>query len=669
MRGKLIRYKPKSAVILVLILCMLASTASSTLYSAFNSQAVIAQTVTPMVAAGGYHTLGLKDDGTVVAVGSNQFGQRDVESWDNIAEVAAGEFHTVGLKDDDTVVAAGNNYYGQRDVESWSNIKEVAAGGSHTVGLRNDGTVVATGYNYYGGCAVESWSNVEQVAAGWYHTVGLKEDGTVNATGYNAAGQCDVESWNNNNIVEVAAGGYHTVGRKGDDTVVAIGNNDDGECDVELWYDIKQVAAGYLHTVGLKNDGTVIAVGNNGDGQCDVESWSGIVQVAAGGFHTVGLKYDGTVVATGWDDHGQCTLDWDLIADTVTPSFSLIWPLIGTIDDRDLNPIFQFGTDWLVGVPERWCPPYVTPLLHVAVDIWAPHYILQPNYVGESVYAAESGRVGRAEPRDGDGVVVIDHDGFSTVYWHLDQIYVQESDIKNVERGQKIGTVTYKGNNTHLHFGVRNATYNHDISWLWALAQTEGCRWGYDPKFPEHFIDPQLIDYETAGVVVTATDTGKARLETSAGIMEDLAASNRYKPGVEFPHGLFQFEITGLPPGGTSVDVTITAPGEFPLNTQYWKWGPTWDNRTDHWYEIPVKDNDGDNVIIITLFDGGLGDDDLEPNGIIIDEGGPGWPAGGGATGVPVFPTWYIGIAAALGAGVLAYLYRRRALGRRTSDI
>lgn len=39
---------------------------------------------------------------------------------------------------------------------------------------------------------------------------------------------------------------------------------------------------------------------------------------------------------------------------------------------------------------------------------------------------------------------------------------------------------------------------------------------------------------------------------------------------------------------------------------------------------------------------------------------------GAGATSVPVFPTMYIGIVAALGAGVLAYLYRRKALGRKS---
>ena len=35
---------------------------------------------------------------------------------------------------------------------------------------------------------------------------------------------------------------------------------------------------------------------------------------------------------------------------------------------------------------------------------------------------------------------------------------------------------------------------------------------------------------------------------------------------------------------------------------------------------------------------------------------------------LPVFPSLYIGIAAALGAGFMAYLYRRRALGRRTIE-
>jgi len=38
-------------------------------------------------------------------------------------------------------------------------------------------------------------------------------------------------------------------------------------------------------------------------------------------------------------------------------------------------------------------------------------------------------------------------------------------------------------------------------------------------------------------------------------------------------------------------------------------------------------------------------------------------------TGVPVFPSMYVGLAAALGAGVLAYMSRRRILGRNPEGV
>jgi hypothetical protein len=134
--------------------------------------------------------------------------------------------------------------------------------------------------------------------------------------------------------------------------------------------------------------------------------------------------------------------------------------------------------------------------------------------------------------------------------------------------------------------------------------------------------------------VATGTGTGIATFITGAGTIENLTAiaenalpieAAEGKPNVEFHHGFFSFNITGLASGAT-VMVTIELPSAVPVGTQYWKYGPTSGNATDHWYQLSMGDDDGDNVITITLVDGGLGDDDLTANGIIVDQGGPGNP-------------------------------------------
>jgi alpha-tubulin suppressor-like RCC1 family protein len=83
-------------------------------------------------------------------------------------QVAAGESHTVGLKDDGSVVAVGEeqNAVGQCNVVSWTDVVQVAAGGNNTAGLKADGTAVVVGANDYGQCNVGSWHDIVQVAAG-----------------------------------------------------------------------------------------------------------------------------------------------------------------------------------------------------------------------------------------------------------------------------------------------------------------------------------------------------------------------------------------------------------------------------------------------------------------------------------------------------------------------
>ena len=285
--------------------------------------------VEPMVAAGGYHTVGLRSDGTVVAVGYNEYGQCDVGRWTGIIQVAAGLLHTAGVKSNFIVVAAGRCDAGQCDFSGsdWTDIIQVAAGAYHTVGLRSNGRVVAAGDNSYGQRNVGGWADIVRVAAGGAHTVALKSNDTVVTVGDNAYGQRDVGGWTD--IIQIAAGGAHTVGLKSNGSVVAVGagNGVDrphyGQCDVGNWTDIVQVAAGELHTVGLKANGTVVAVGDSEDGQCDVGDWTDIIQVAAAGYHTVGLRSDGSVLAAGYNSSGQCDVsDWDLSASAAAMEFA-----------------------------------------------------------------------------------------------------------------------------------------------------------------------------------------------------------------------------------------------------------------------------------------------------------------------------------------------------------
>jgi len=293
-----------------------------------------------MVAAGIFHTVGLKSDGTVVVVGffdttlvlgENLTGWLDVGNWTDIVQIVAGSFCTLGLESEGTVVVAAANYtqIGINatwfDVGSWTDIIQISEGAFHTVGLESDETVVAVGDNSYGQCGVGSWTDILQVAAGSDHTVGLESDGTVVGAGDNFYGQCDVGTWAD--IVQISAGWFHTVALESDGTVVAAGDNSYGQCDVGNWTDIVRVSAGGTHTVGLKVDGTVVCVGWNEYGQCDVDNWTDIIQVAAAGGYgapwyipgwmwggnTLGVKSDGTVLAVGINSSGQCNVSgWDL---------------------------------------------------------------------------------------------------------------------------------------------------------------------------------------------------------------------------------------------------------------------------------------------------------------------------------------------------------------------
>lgn len=217
-----------------------------------------------------FRAVRLKPDGTVVAIGnsildSNRNGQCNTLEWKNIVSIAASEHHTVGLKSNGTVVAVGSNREGKCDVSKWRNIIDIAATDELTVGLKSNGTLIMTG-NLVGTRSLpieemRAWKDIAAVYAYGGIISCLKSDGTVISAYRDFTGYVVDHKWTD--IVDVAVGGKHVVGLKSDGTVVASSWDDKDKAieGVSEWKDIIAVAANGEGTIGLKSDGTLVACG------------------------------------------------------------------------------------------------------------------------------------------------------------------------------------------------------------------------------------------------------------------------------------------------------------------------------------------------------------------------------------------------------------------------
>ncbi len=141
--------------------------------------------------------------------------------------------------------------------------------------------------------------------------------------------------------------------------------------------------------------------------------------------------------------------------------------------------------------------------------------------------------------------------------------------------------------------------------------------------------------------------------------------------GYGFPHALFDFVLTG---GAGAATLTITYPEPLPAGAVYWKYGPSPAGynctgaacAAPHWYQMPPSQAViAGNTVTLTILDGGVGDDDLAANGVIVDQGGPGValaaPAGGPAA-IPTLSEWAL---AALAAAMLLLGLRAARRGGR----
>ena len=279
------------------------------------------------------HSLILKNDKTVWSCGRNNFSQLGLgdtahrytftqvtTNADDIKSVYCGGYHTLILKNDGTLWGCGDNSYGQLGLgdtanrntftqitTNTDNIKSVCCGYYHTFILENDGTLWSCGRNNYGQLglgdttdrntfiqATTNADDIKQIYCSWYYTIILKNDGTLWECGRNNVGQLGLGDSNNRTTF----------------TQITTNTND-----------IKSIYCGWNHTFILKNDGTLWGTGYNAYGQLGLGDNShrytftqittntdNVKSVYCGGNHTFILKNDGTLWGCGWNNYDQLGL-------------------------------------------------------------------------------------------------------------------------------------------------------------------------------------------------------------------------------------------------------------------------------------------------------------------------------------------------------------------------
>ncbi|PYU34560.1 MAG: hypothetical protein DMG31_05865 [Acidobacteria bacterium] len=214
------------------------------------------------IAAVGFHSLALKNDGTVWAWGHNQYGELGNGTYTNndtpvqvlgpggvgfltgVTALGGGQYHSLALKSDGTVWAWGQNTSGELGngvfdspaqippqdtpgqvlgpggVGFLGGVTAITGGSlsSHSLALKNDGTVWAWGQNTSGelGNGTTNPSNtplqvlgpggvgyltgVAAIARGRGDSLALKSDGTVWAWGRNFAGELGNGTFTDSNM-------------------------------------------------------------------------------------------------------------------------------------------------------------------------------------------------------------------------------------------------------------------------------------------------------------------------------------------------------------------------------------------------------------------------------------------------------------------------------------
>jgi alpha-tubulin suppressor-like RCC1 family protein len=299
---------------------------------------IIASGVTT-IANGTEHSLFLKSDGSLWVMGYNQYGQLGDGTFNTnyinsygqnlpeqivtsgVTAIAGGEWHSLFLKSNGSLWAMGRNNKGQLGDSTTtktnrpeqivtSGVTAIAAGIGHSIFLKSDGSLWVMGDNEYGQLGDGTYNNtnrperivasgVTTIAAGAYHTLFLKSDGSLWAMGNDDWGQLGDGTNDPNNYGRLST--HVTTNRP---EMIVSGN-------------VTTIAAGAYHTLFLKSDGSLWAMGDNeygqlGDGSIYIATnlpeqivAGGITSIAGGDYHTLFSKSDGSLWVMGDDSYDQ----------------------------------------------------------------------------------------------------------------------------------------------------------------------------------------------------------------------------------------------------------------------------------------------------------------------------------------------------------------------------
>jgi len=265
----------------------------------------------------GNHNLAIQN-GKVHAWGDNFYGQCNVPvGLSGVTAIAAGDYHSLALKNDGTVWAFGHNGNGQCDTAApfspgyrgqvlhpaLPEIVAIAAGEEHSLAVTKvGGNVIAWGKNtvynnvQHGGQTEVpiGLSGVIAVAAGAAHSLALTApDGKIHAWGYNGDGQTTIPpELQSGGVQAIAAGAYHSMALK-DGKVYAWGQGAYGQTAVPA--DLKKVIAiaagdGFGFSLALQEDGTIRGWGNNSHAEIPPPpGLDHVVAIAAGMTHSLAI--------------------------------------------------------------------------------------------------------------------------------------------------------------------------------------------------------------------------------------------------------------------------------------------------------------------------------------------------------------------------------------------